>query len=203
MVNRLVVALSLVAGLIGTGFVLPASAADKLANVPLTWKPTIAPPTRGAMNLTGIENARLQFEPMVDRREDPALIGLNRDKIPSRRVATQENVARFVNFHFKNLLTGVGLNLVDTGGTVIVKSVLTKYFADEARKYNGEVEIELTFTDTSGKVLWAYMIGGTSSRYGISYKADNYYEVLSDALISASQALIENPRFRETLMAAK
>lgn len=203
MVNRHLVALSLLAGLIGTGFVLPASASDKLENVPLTWKPTISPPTRGAMNLTGIENARLQFEPMVDRREDPALIGLNRDKIPSRRVATQENVARFVNFHFKNLLTGVGVNLVDSGGTVIVKSVLTKYFADEAQKYNGEVEIELTFTDTSGKVLWAYMIGGTSSRYGISYKADNYYEVLSDALISATQALIENPRFRETLMTAK
>lgn len=203
MVYRHLFALYLVAGLIGAGFVLPASAADKLESVPLTWKPTIAPPTRGAMNLAGIENARLQFEPMVDRREDPALIGLNRDKIPSRRVATPENVARFVNFHFKNLLTGVGVNLVDSGGTVIVKSVLTKYFADEAQKYNGEVEIELTFTDTSGKVLWAYMIGGTSSRYGISYKADNYYEVLSDALISATQALIQNPRFRETLIAAK
>jgi hypothetical protein len=203
MTNQLHVALALVVGLIGTGFVVPASAADKLENIPLTWKPTTDAPSRGAINLSGLENVRLQVDPLVDRREDPSLIGLNRDKIPSRRVATQENVARFVNFHFKNLITGVGVNVVDTGGTVIVKAELVKFYADEAQKYDGEVELRLTFTDTSGNVLWSYMINGTSSRYGISYKADNYYEVLSDSMISATRALIENPRFREILAASK
>jgi hypothetical protein len=40
---------------------------------------------------------------------------------------------------------------------------------------------------------------GTSSRFGIGYKADNYYEVLSDALIGAVHEFARNPNFKKAL----
>ena len=54
-------------------------------------------------------------------------------------------------------------------------------------------------TDANGKFLWAVSTTGTSSRFGMAYKADNYYEVLSDALIGATHELVRNPAFRKAL----
>ncbi|CAN0506555.1 unnamed protein product, partial [Phaeothamnion confervicola] len=56
-------------------------------------------------------------------------------------------------------------------------------------------------TDPSVNILWVVMTTGTSSRFGISYKAGNYYEVLSDALIGATHELMTNPGFRKALTA--
>jgi len=84
---------------------------------------------------------------------------------------------------------------------VILKGEIRKLFAEEANRYNAEVELQVTFTDANGKMLWAVATTGTSSRFGIAYKADNYYEVLSDALIGATHELVRNPGFRKALTA--
>jgi hypothetical protein len=200
--NRLYVALSLLVGLasIGAGAIAPASAADKLENIPLVWKPTTTMAERGPLDLRGLEGAKLQIDPFIDNREDKALLGTNKAKVPNRRVSTQEDVARFVTYQMKTLMSAQGVPIVESGGTVVMKGWIKRFFAEEASRYNADVELELTFTDpATGKILWSFMTSGNSSRYGISYKADNYYEVLSDALMGATHELLRNPKFRDVL----
>lgn len=202
MTNRLYVALSVFVAFIGigSGTIAPAGAADKLENIPLTFKPTSSMAQRGPLDLKGLEGAKLQVDPFSDNRENPGFIGQNRDKIPARKVTTKEDVARFVTYQVKTLMSAQGVPIVESGGTVIMKGWVKRFFADEINRYNGEVELELSFVDAaSGKVLWSFMTSGNSSRYGISYKADNYYEVLSDALIGAVHELLQNPKFKAVL----
>jgi hypothetical protein len=95
----------------------------------------------------------------------------------------------------------VGIKVVESGGDVIMKADIRKFFAEEANRYNGEVELQATFSDASGKFLWGVATTGTSSRFGLAYKADNYYEVLSDALIGAIHQLVQNPGFYKVMTA--
>jgi len=114
-------------------------------------------------------------------------------------VTTNEDVARFVTYRSKNLLTGLGLDVVESGGTVIMKGEVKKYFVEDANRYNATVQLQVTMTDPGGNVLWVVETTGTSSRFGIGYKAANYFEVLSDALIGAIHELARNPNFRKAL----
>jgi hypothetical protein len=197
MQKRLGITLSLAAGLaLGTA----AFAADKLENIPLVWKPTTSMKSYDKLNLSGLENVKLQVEPFTEAREDTALIGINKENIPNRKVTTTDNVPRFVTYHFKNLLSGVGLNVVESGGNLILKGEVKKFISEETNRYNSEVELRLFLTDPSGKVLWGYSAIGTARRFGMSYKADNYYESLSDGLIAATHEFLRNPKFRDTLV---
>ena len=181
------------------GNLATASAADKLENIPLVWKPTKPMSERSPVDLKGLEGIKLQIDSFTDKREDPAFIGRNMNKVPPRKVTTNEHVARFVTYQVKLLMSGLGLNVVDSGGDVILKGEVRKFFAEETNRYNAEVDLQATLTDANGKILWAVATTGTSSRYGISYKADNYYEVLSDALVGATHELAHNPGFRKAL----
>lgn len=199
--NRLYFVLSLIVALAGVGAIAPASAADRLENIALVWQPTSTMAERGPLDLKGLEGARLQIDPFVDNRDDKSLIGQNRDRIPTRKVTTQEDVARFVTYQMKTLMAAQGVPIVESGGTVVMKGWVKRFFADETTRYNGEVELELSFVDAAtGKVLWSFMTSGSSSRYGISYKAGNYYEVLSDSLLGATHELLRNPKFKDVLM---
>ncbi|MBC8102783.1 MAG: hypothetical protein H7Z41_09375 [Cytophagales bacterium] len=200
--NRLYVALSLIVGLasIGAGAIAPAVAADKLENIPLVWKPTSPMSERAALDMKGLDGAKLQIDPFIDNRADKSLLGLNKSKVPNRKVTTQEDVARFVTYQMKTLMSAQGVPIVDTGGTVVMKGWIKRFYAEDASRYNADVDLELTFTDAeTGKILWSFMTSGNSSRYGITYKADNYYEVLSDALVGATHELLRNPKFKEVL----
>jgi len=200
--NRFYVALSLIVGLasIGAGAIAPASAADKLENIPLIWKPTSPMSERTTLDMKGLDGAKLQIDPFIDNRADKSLLGLNKSKTPNRKVTTQEDVARFVTYQMKTLMSAQGVPIVETGGTVVMKGWIKRFYAEDASRYNADVDLELTFTDAeTGKILWSFMTSGNSSRYGITYKADNYYEVLSDALVGATHELLRNPRFKEVL----
>jgi len=194
-------ALAFFATCLSLGNFATVDAADKLEGIPLSWKPTSPMSERTPVDLKGLESIKLQIDPFTDKREDPALIGRNVNQVPLRKVTTNEDVARFVTYQVKLLMSGLGLKVVEGGGEVILKGEIRKLFAEEANRYNAEVELQVTFTDANGKMLWAVATTGTSSRFGIAYKADNYYEVLSDALIGATHELVRNPGFRKALTA--
>jgi hypothetical protein len=154
---------------------------------------------RAPVDLKDLEGIKLQIDPFTDKREDPAFIGRNMNTVPLRKVTTNEDVARFVTYQVKLLMSGLGLKVVESGGDVILKGEVRKFFAEETNRYNAEVELQAVFTDANGKILWAVATTGTSSRFGMAYKADNYYEVLTDALIGATHELVRNPGFRNAL----
>jgi hypothetical protein len=66
--------------------------------------------------------------------------------------------------------------------------------------YKGDVRMVVTLTDANGKSLWTGTTGGSASRFGRSYKAENYFEALSDSLIEATYNLLRNPGFHDALV---
>jgi hypothetical protein len=190
---------TLLAGCIAAGMVAAASAADKLENIPLVWKPTGPITARAPIDLKGLEGIKLQVEPFTDGRENPSLIGLNQSRDPVRKVSTGDDVPRFVTYQTKLLMSRLGLDVVESNGAAILKGEVRKFFVSETNRYNAEVDLRITLTDPAGKALWVVATTGTSSRFGLPYKAANYYEVLSDALISAVHEVLRNPNFRKAL----
>jgi len=199
MKKRFHFALAVFATCMSFGHFGAAFAADKLEGIPLAWMPTSPMSERAPVDVKGLEGIKLQIDPFTDKREAPALIGRNMNTVPLRKVTTNEDVARFVTYQVKLLLAALGLKVVESGGDVILKGEIRKYFAEETNRYNAEVELQAVFTDPGGKFLWAVVTTGTSSRFGMAYKADNYHEVLSDALVGAAHQLVHNPGFRKVL----
>jgi hypothetical protein len=184
---------------ITAGTFTAAIAADKLENIPLEFTPTSPMSERNPVDLKALQSVKLQVDPFTDAREDASLIGQNMNKVPLRKVTTRDDVPRFVTYHVKSLLSGLGLDVVESGGTAILKGEVKKFFAQEANRYTATVELRISLSDVDGKVLWAVDTTGTSSRFGIGYKAANYYEVLSDALVGAVHEMASNPNFKRTL----
>ena len=69
---------------------------------------------------------------------------------------------------------------------------------NEGSKYNGDVRLKLQVV-RDGKTTWTGVVSGTSKRFGRSYKAENYYETISDALLHVIQSLAADPGFLDAL----
>jgi hypothetical protein len=171
---------------------------DKLENIPLVWKPTTALSSLGQVDLTGLDNARLQVDRLTDNRENRGAIGENIEKTP-RRVNTPDDVAAFVTDHMKSLISRAGIDTVSSGGTAILKGEVSQFFVDESHIYQGDVRLRLSLESPAGEVLWTGTVRGASVRFGRSYKAQNYYETLSDSLIEATYHLLQDAGFRNAL----
>jgi len=180
----------------------PATAAkrDKLEGIPLVWKPTTNLASIGAVDMTGLTNVKVQVDRLGDKRETPGLIGQNSEKQPPRKVTTPDDVAGFVTDHMKSVMKGAGLNVVDSGGNATVKGEILQFFVDETDTYKGDVRINVTVTNAAGKVVWNGLVGGSNTRFGRSYKDENYYETLSDSLIDATYNLLKTPGFHDALV---
>ena len=179
--------------------ILAGCASTGLENIPLLWKPTTGMFSIGSAELAELQNARLQIDPVADKRENPAVIGQNREEPTPRQVTTPDDVSAFVTNRMKALMSAAGIKVVDSGGTAILKTELRTFFVDETNTYQAEVILRVTLTDPDGKVLWSGLTSGASARRGRSYRADNYYEALSDSLVGAVQQLIQNRGFHKAL----
>jgi len=177
----------------------PARKPDRLENIPLVWKPTTSVAKFGVIDLTGLSDTKVQIDPVADNRGERGFIGQNSEKQPARKVTTQDSVAAFATEHMKELFSGAGISVVDSGGSAVLKSEIQQFFVDETETYKGDVRFKISVTDAGGKLVWSGITGGTATRFGRSYKADNYYETLSDSFIQAVFNLLHNPGFRTAL----
>jgi hypothetical protein len=151
------------------------------------------------VDIAGLSQVRLQVEPFIDKRPNPASIGENRERAVPRKVSTTSDVGAFVADRMRRIITGMGIATVDTGATHVLKGEVKQFFVDETNRYRSDVLVEVTLTDASGKTLWTGSANGSATRFGHSYKADNYYECLSDSLLQATFYLIKNPTFHDAL----
>ena len=172
---------------------------DKLEGVPLVWKPTSRPDSLNVTEFAGAAEVKVQIDPIADTRKNPGLLGENRGRNTPRKVTTPDNVGAFVTDKFRMLIFQSGIDVVDSGATAIIRADLRSFYVDELYTYRGDVRIGVTVIDPSGKVLWRGIAAGTQGRFGRSYKADNYYETLSDSLIDAVDKLLKNPGFLRSL----
>jgi hypothetical protein len=117
----------------------------------------------------------------------------------ARIITTSDDVPAFVTEHMKQIISAAGLNVVDSGGTHVLKAELKQFYVDETDTYKGDVRLLVTLTNSSGTSVWTGVTGGSATRFGRSYRAENYYETLSDSLIEATSNLLKNPSFHDAL----
>ncbi|AIF48946.1 YajG family lipoprotein [Dyella japonica] len=176
-----------------------AMASKNLSNIPLVWSPTQSFAEFGAIDLNGIGHVKVQFNGFTDARKDPALIAENHEKDPVRQVTTKDSVAAFLTDHVKETFGKAGINVVDTGGDVVVSGEIRDFFVNETDQYVGNITLYVTLTNATGKVLWQGVAGGGATNFGRSYKADNYYETLSNAVLKLSNSMLNSQGFHNAL----
>src|ERR1700722_16800264 len=169
--------------------------AAPLVNVPLEWKPT----SDLRLGSTQMTAATVQFEPFKDVRDMPQKIGENRENDKPKLVTTQDDVGAFVSKHMRELFSKAGIKTVDAGGDVIVRGEVRQFFVRETHTYQGEVAVHLTVVGKDGATLYSGVAPGDASRFGRSYLLENYYEVLSDALVNATSSTLQSAEFQKAL----
>jgi hypothetical protein len=135
----------------------------------------------------------------TDGRDNKESIGENREENEPRPVTTTDDVGTFVGPHIRQLFDEAGIKTVDSNGAVTVKGEVKKFFAREGNTYKSEVVLQLIVSDPDGKTLWKGLASGDATRFGHSYKAENYYEVLSDALVNTVSSMLQAAEFQRAL----
>jgi hypothetical protein len=174
---------------------------EALQNIPLKWTPTATLAEWGAVDISGaMAAAKVRVDAFAEARENPGLVGENRENSEKiRQVTTSGDVASFIAEHLKEGLRGAGLSIVDSGGDLIISGEIRRFFVTEVNTYGGEISVLIHVKNSAGKELWSGVVNGDSTRWGRSYSAANYYETMSDMVLSATHNLLANPGFRDAL----
>ena len=169
--------------------------APLLEHVPLQWKPT-SELRLGAMQMS---QAPIQFETFQDVRADKEAIGENREKDTPKPVTTTDDVGAFVGSHMRELFDKAGLKTVDSRGAVTIKGEVRQFFVRETTTYKAMVAIHLTVVGRDGVPLWSGIASGDATRFGRSYKLENFEQVLSDAVVNAVSSMLQSADFQKAL----
>jgi hypothetical protein len=179
---------------IAAGFSVQAHAA-LLLDVPLKWRPT----SQLRLGAREMSPAHVEFAAFRDLRPDKQAIGQNLEDNEPKPVTTTDDVGSFVSTHMRELFDRAGLKTVDSHGTVIIKGEVTQFFVRETSLYRSAVAVHLTVVGADGKVRWSGTASGEAKRFGRSYKLENYYEVLSDAIVNTVSSMLRSERFQKAL----
>ena len=166
-----------------------------LEHIPLKWRAT-SDLKLGTLEMT--QNP-IQFETFQDVRENKEAIGENREDEQPKPVTTTDDVGAFVSRHMRDLLDKAGLKTVDSDGAVTIKGEVKQFFVRETGTYKSTVAIHLTVVGPDGETLWSGTASGDATRFGRSYKAENYYEVLSDAVVNTVSSMLQSPELQKAL----
>jgi hypothetical protein len=166
-----------------------------LTHVPLQWRPT----SELASGTTDMDPTPIRFEPFQDVRNDKEKVGENDEDESPKPVTTTDDVGSFVSSHMGQLFGRAGLKTVDSDAAVTIKGEVRQFFARETSTYNSQVEVQLILVDRDGNTIWKGLASGEATRFGRSYKLENYYEVLSDAVVNTVSSLLRSAEFRAAL----
>jgi hypothetical protein len=166
-----------------------------LEHLPLVWRPT-SDLRLGTVQMSG---SPVMVAPFTDGRDNKQAIGENREDETPKRVTTTDDVGLFVGIHVRGLLDQAGIKTVDANGAVTLRGEVTKFFVREESTYKSEVQIQFVIVDANGVNLWKGLATGEATRFGRSYRADNYYEVLADALVNAMSSFLQAPEIQKAL----
>jgi len=166
-----------------------------LEHVPLMWKPT-SQLTLGTMQ---VSEAPIQFETFQDLRDDKQAIGENSEDDKPKPVTTGDDVGTFLSRHMRELFEHAGFKTVDSNGAVKIRGEVKRFFVRETNTYRSEVAVHLTVVGRDGRTLWSGVASGDATRFGRSYQLENYYEVLSDAIVNTVSSMLQSTEFQKAL----
>jgi hypothetical protein len=174
--------------------------AKLLQDIPLKWTPTQGLGELGPLDVSGpLLTMKVHVESFADIRQNPALIAENREKSPARPVTTSDRVSDFVSTHLRDTLHTAGVNTVDDAGDVSISGEIRQFFVTETDLYHGDLSILVHVKNKQGKEIWSGVVSGGAEHFGRSYKADNYYETMSDMVMQVAHNLLANAGFHEAL----
>ncbi len=182
----------------------PAEAKKKkklLHGIPMVWSPTDDIGDVGVVNLTDLYDITIGVTPFTDKRRDPEVIAKNIEDMDDGvvlEVTTSDDVGAWVSDRFVFVLESLGMTVASTDADVEIEGEIRRFFVEEDNMYEGDVGILLT-VKKGDEVLWKGMTNGSAKRWGRSYKADNYFETLSDATLEAIHNAIRDRHFRDAL----
>lgn len=191
---------------ISIAFVTPglgAQSVAKLKDIPLEWKPTQEVSSYDAIDMTPFRDANFVIRRFSDGRKQPAKIGINIEKSFSDRnmpVTTKQKVADWLTARVASVFSEFGMDVVSGKGTFFVDATVVDFFVTESSKYNADVSLKIALTAQNGEVVWKGTTTGSATRFGRSYKADNYCEALSNATISAVHGLLNDDSFKQAVL---
>jgi len=185
---------------------LVASAALTAADGPsfglsLLWRPTSPlSETTERIDLMPFANVKVALKPLVDQRKDKTLVGENREKNYARYVTTTDDVSAFLTGRMLDLMKEAGLPVSDKaeGANLVLTGEILSYGVTENQTYKGELRLLLEI-HSGAKSVWKGIVVGRASRFGRSYKPENYQEVLSDVLVEAASRMLSDQTFLRVL----
>jgi hypothetical protein len=166
-----------------------------LVHVPLEWRPT----SRLQLGAMEMPRTPIEFAKFEDVRADKQAIGENREDEKPRPVTTDADVGAFVRVHMRELFDRAGLKTVDRNGAVTIRGEVRQFFARETSTYRSEVAVHLEVVGSDGRTRWSGTASGEAKRFGRSYELEDYYEVLSDALVNTVSSMLQSPAFQRAL----
>lgn len=178
------------------------AASKPLENIPLKWSPTQTLGDMGPVDLSGpVLTTRVHIDTFTDSRQNASLVAENREKPTNiRTVTTSSNVPEFVTQHMKEVMHAAGVQTVDgSDADIIVSAEVQEFFVTETDQYRGRLKLLVTARNSQGKEIWSGLIFGGAENFGRSYKADNYYETLSNMVLRATYNLLANPGFHQAM----
>jgi hypothetical protein len=87
----------------------------------------------------------------------------------------------------------------DSNDTVTIKGEVRQFFVRETTTYNSAVIVHLTIVGRDGTTLWSGLASGEARRFGRSYNLEDYYEVLSDAVVNAVSSMLQSADLQKAL----
>jgi hypothetical protein len=166
-----------------------------LEHIPLVWRPT----SNLRLGTTEMITSPVTIATFTDGRDNKEAIGENREDSEPKPVTTSDDVGVFVSTHIRELFGQAGMKTVDGGAGVTIQGEVKRFFVREGDTYKSDVAIQLRVIDQSGKTLWHGLASGEATRFGRSYKAENYYEVLSDAVVNTVSSMLQAAEFQKAL----
>jgi hypothetical protein len=166
-----------------------------LEHIPLQWRPT----SDLRLGTAQMSASPVTVATFTDGRDNKEVIGENSEDNEPKPVTTSDDVGAFVSTHIRQLFNQSGIKTDDSNAGVTIQGEVKRFFVREGDTYKSDVAIHLTVINQYGKTLWNGLASGEATRFGRSYKAENYYEVLSDAVVNTVSSMLQAAEFQKAI----
>jgi len=104
---------------------------------------------------------------------------------------------------FGKILSEFDIAVVKDRDTLSLEADIVKFYVTEESTYKANVGLKVRLKSKKGDMLWEGTIAASSSRWGSSYKAENYYEALSNTCIDVVYNLLKSDAFLQAVKKSK
>ena len=173
-------------------------AGKKTLTIPLVYKPDRE--DKGVvLDVTQLAQKPIKLEKFADGRSDKMKIAENVEDDEPRPVFCSSDVPDFIREVTRKELSLLGLTISDTNPSYTLVGDVSEFFVTEKNTYEAIVVVRYTLKDRNDKILYVGVARGNASNFGRSYKAENYQEVLSTAILNMVAALVKQEGFQKAL----